>query len=44
MWSDDLERRWQQLADEVYTGMKEWRIQHSRATLREIEAACVCPA
>jgi hypothetical protein len=39
MWSETLERRWQQLADEVYTGMKEWRLQHPRATLREMEAA-----
>jgi ribosomal protein S27AE len=39
MWSDDLERHWQQLAAEVYTGMKEWRLAHPRATLTEIEAA-----
>jgi len=39
MWSDDLEQRWQQLADEVYTGMKEWRLAHPRASLSAIEAA-----
>jgi predicted RNA-binding Zn-ribbon protein involved in translation (DUF1610 family) len=36
---DDFDRRWQQLADEVMSGMKEWRLEHPRATLREIEAA-----
>jgi predicted RNA-binding Zn-ribbon protein involved in translation (DUF1610 family) len=35
----DFDRRWQQLADEVLTGMKEWRLQHPRATLREMELA-----
>ena len=28
---------WQQLADEVISGMAEWRVQHPRATLLEIE-------
>lgn len=36
---DDFDRRWQQEAAEVLTGMKEWRLQHPRATLREIEQA-----
>ena len=36
MWSD---AEWQRLADEVLTGMKEWRGQHPTATLREIEQA-----
>jgi transposase len=39
MWAADTEARWQQLAEEVWTGMKEWRLQHPKATLREIEAA-----
>jgi len=39
MWSEELEARWQQLAEEVMIGMKEWRLQHPRATLQEIEAA-----
>jgi len=28
---------WQQVADEVFTGVAEWRVQHPRATLLEIE-------
>lgn len=39
MWSEELEARWQQLAEEVMVGMKEWRLQHPRATFGEIEAA-----
>lgn len=35
----DFDAAWQELAEEVISGMKEWRIQHSRATLREIEGA-----
>ena len=35
----DFDRRWRELSDEVLTGMKEWRLQHPRATLSEIEAA-----
>ena len=33
MWSDELETQWRQLAEEVLVGMKEWRLQHPRATL-----------
>jgi hypothetical protein len=36
---EDLDARWHQLAEEVMTGMKEWRIQHPKATFREVEAA-----
>jgi uncharacterized protein with PIN domain len=39
MWSADVEARWRELSEEVITGMAEWRGQHPRATLREIEAA-----
>jgi hypothetical protein len=39
MWSDELETRWQQLAEEVLIGMKEWRLQHPRASFAEIEQA-----
>ena len=39
MWTDETEARWQQLAEEVMTGMKEWRLAHPRATFKEIEAA-----
>ncbi len=35
----DFDRRWEELAEEVLTGMKEWRLQHPRATLREMEEA-----
>jgi hypothetical protein len=38
-WSGEIEACWQALTDEVLTGMKEWRLQHPRASLREIEAA-----
>jgi hypothetical protein len=30
---------WEDLSNEVLTGLKEWRLQHPKATLREIEAA-----
>lgn len=33
----DFDERWEELAAEVFTGMKEWRLQHPRATLREME-------
>ncbi len=36
---EDLEARWHELSEEVMTGMKEWRLQHPKATFREIEAA-----
>ncbi len=36
---EDLDARWHQLAEDVMTGMKEWRMQHPKATFREIEAA-----
>lgn len=39
MWSNEVEAHWQQEVDAVMTGMKEWRLQHPRATLREIEVA-----
>src|SRR5437667_9842520 len=39
MWSADVEARWRELSEEVITGMAEWRGQHPRATLTEIEAA-----
>ena len=28
---------WRQLSDEIMTGMREWRSQHPKSTLREIE-------
>ncbi len=39
MWAPEVEAGWQQLVDEVMTGMKEWRLQHPQATFREIETA-----
>lgn len=33
------ERRWEALAAEVFLGMKEWRLQHPKATFKEIEQA-----
>ena len=39
MWTEEMEARWQQLAEEVMTGMKEWRFAHPKATFKEIEAA-----
>lgn len=35
----DLAAGWQRLAEAALSGMAEWRVQHPRATLREIEAA-----
>lgn len=39
MGAFDFDWRWQELSEEVVSGMKEWRLAHPRATLREIEAA-----
>ena len=39
MWTPNVEERWQQEVALVLTGVKEWRLQHPRASLREIEAA-----
>ncbi len=35
----DFDAKWDELAEEVISGMKEWRIQHPRATFGEIEQA-----
>ena len=34
---EDFDRDWEALSAEILTGMKEWRLQHQHATLREIE-------
>ncbi len=39
MEREQFDRRWWSLAQEVLTGMKEWRLQHPTATFSEIEAA-----
>ena len=33
---DDLDAQWRELAEEAFTGMKEWRLQHPRATFRRV--------
>jgi hypothetical protein len=35
----ESEQQWRELAEDVLSGMKEWRLHHPKATLREIEAA-----
>jgi hypothetical protein len=35
----DVEAQWRALSEEVIAGIKDWRLQHPQATLREIEAA-----
>jgi YgiT-type zinc finger domain-containing protein len=35
----EIEQGWRELSEEVVVGMREWREQHPRATMREIEAA-----
>ena len=36
---DDFDAKWHELAEEVMSGMKEWRLKHPRGTLCEIESA-----
>lgn len=36
---EDFDCEWRTLSEDVITGMKEWRLQHPKATFREIEAA-----
>jgi hypothetical protein len=35
--SEAYEQKWAALSEEVLTGMRDWRVQHPQATLREIE-------
>jgi len=37
--NEEMDRTWQALSEEVLTGLKEWRLAHPKATLREIEQA-----
>jgi uncharacterized protein with PIN domain len=37
--NSNFDAKWGELAEEVISGMKEWRLQHPKATLREIERA-----
>jgi len=39
MDSGEMQRRWSELAEEAFTGMAEWRVQHPKATFREKEEA-----
>jgi YgiT-type zinc finger domain-containing protein len=39
MRTAEVEARWRELAEEVFAGLAEWRAQHPKATLSEIEAA-----
>lgn len=36
---EEFERRWHHEAEAVMSGMREWRLQHPKATFREIETA-----
>ena len=36
---EGVDQRWQEEAAAILSGFKEWRLQHPRATLSEIEAA-----
>ena len=38
-WDTTSDGGWEALAAEVFVGMKEWRVQHPRATFVEIEQA-----
>lgn len=35
----DFDQQWRALSEEAISGIKEWRLQHPRASLKEIEAA-----
>jgi predicted RNA-binding Zn-ribbon protein involved in translation (DUF1610 family) len=37
--NEGFDAKWGELAAEVLSGMKEWRLQHPKATLRQIEQA-----
>ena len=39
MLLDEKRAQWQELAEEVMSGMQEWRAQHPKATFQEIEEA-----
>ena len=34
---DEFDRRWNKLAQEVLSGMRDWRVQHATGTFAEIE-------
>jgi YgiT-type zinc finger domain-containing protein len=39
IWDEAAEAKWEVLAAEAFVGMREWRLQHPRATFTEIEQA-----
>jgi RNase P subunit RPR2 len=39
MRREEFDARWQEAAAEALTGMKQWRLEHPKATLEEIETA-----
>jgi len=39
VWAEEAETRWRELAEEAIVGMTEWRLQHPKATFKEIETA-----
>ena len=39
MDSEPHDQNWETLSQEILTGMREWRLAHPKATLREIEVA-----
>lgn len=39
MGSEPHDQNWETLSQDILTGMREWRLQHPKATLREIELA-----
>jgi len=39
MWNQKVEPGWQRTYEEVILGIREWRWQHPKATLKEIEEA-----
>jgi predicted RNA-binding Zn-ribbon protein involved in translation (DUF1610 family) len=39
MGTEEMDLQWPQLTEEILLGVKEWRLQNPKATLKEIEAA-----
>jgi hypothetical protein len=39
MRREEFDAKWREAAEEALTGMKQWRLEHPKATLDEIEAA-----
>ncbi len=39
MGPEQMDLEWEQMMEEILLGVKEWRLQHPKATLKEIEGA-----